>query len=159
MSGLTERITVHHIRAFPDGRIEVERVYQIMRGEDVVSTMVNEKAQLLMPGDDLTGIEAPVVALAHALWAPEAIADGVARLTADIAARHAKMNADAALVEAKIATRREGHKGAHAELDKEDERIKQRTEVVKRDQEALASARNDIAKEMKRQAALRSQTP
>lgn len=55
------------IEVLPSGHIQVRRDDQVLEGDEVLSTKPHR--HVLAPGDDLTGQDPRVVAVAQAAWA------------------------------------------------------------------------------------------
>lgn len=72
MTTITESSTIDNLNVTEAGCIEVRRADKVLRdGEEIAKTY---HRHVLTPGDDLTGQDERVVAVATAVWTPEVIA-------------------------------------------------------------------------------------
>jgi hypothetical protein len=69
---LTERIIFSLCEVLPNTTLQVRMANQIVDGDVVKASTFNRYC--LTPGSDLTGQPEQVVAIANAIWTPEAIA-------------------------------------------------------------------------------------
>jgi urease accessory protein UreE len=65
---ISELSIIDKIEVLEDGQIQVRRADKVLR--DGVEIAKTYHRHVLAPGDDLTGQDAKVVAVAHAVWAP-----------------------------------------------------------------------------------------
>lgn len=75
---LTEEHVIDSINATEFGTLEIRCAQRILRDGDVVSQTYHRTS--LNPGDDLSGQDAKVIAIANAVWTPEVIAAYQARM-------------------------------------------------------------------------------
>ena len=68
---LTKESMIDLIQVLGDGQIQVRRATRIV--EDGVELSRSYHRHVLAPGDDLTGQDARVVAIAKATWTPEVV--------------------------------------------------------------------------------------
>jgi hypothetical protein len=151
MSTLTERSVIHWIKVLPSGDIEIERADQVLR--DGVLIGGTNSTQLLQAGQDVSSLvlESEVLAIAAAVWWPDlaqakaaemlqAMRDNYASLLAAQAEQAQLLeqanaaNHDAAM----LAQATRAHQLLEAEiasLDRVQQQIAQREELVKRDVE------------------------
>jgi chromosome segregation ATPase len=162
MSTLTERNQVQSITAHADGRVEVVRLLQALRADEVVhSTTVS---QAIAPGDELPAqLEPEVLAVIAAAWTPakmDAARDALlARIRknfdlvdAEQLARQERLaeairQNDAA--EEALTRSRQAIQASHAELDTEHATLAERHETV-------TQARSDL---FRRHEQIRAQHP
>lgn len=143
MSTLTERNIIQSITSHSDGRVEVVRLLQALRGDEVVHSTT--LAQEIAPGDELSpDLEPQVLAVLVATWTPEkmkAARDALlARIRKDFdlvdaeqrtrqeQLAEARRQNDAA--EAALTRSREAIRAAHGELDTEHATLARRHETV-----------------------------
>jgi hypothetical protein len=99
---ITEQSVIDQISVDLAGNISVRRDDQVLRDGAVIAS--NFHRHVLTPGDDLTGQDARVVAVATAIWTPEAMKARTAEVVAQAAKETAERNA--AINEAKDTARK-----------------------------------------------------
>ena len=69
---LTKEVAIDKIEVLEQGTIQVRQITRVI--EDGTELSASYHRWSLSPGDDLTGQEPKVVAIANAVWTPEVIA-------------------------------------------------------------------------------------
>lgn len=88
---LTETKVIDQITITENGSVQYREATRIMRDDEIVAQTFHRTS--LVPGQDLTGQPAQVVAIAQAAWTPEVLAAYQAeqeRIAAEAAARAAE---------------------------------------------------------------------
>lgn len=80
---LTEIKSIDQIVVTAHGDVTYREATQIMRGDELVAKTYHRTS--LMPGQDLTGQPAQVVAICNTAWTPEVIAAYQAHMAAQVA--------------------------------------------------------------------------
>lgn len=88
---ITEKSTIDQITVDAAGNISVRRCDQVLRGDEVIASTFHR--HVLAPGDDLTGQDPRVAAVAAAVWTPESIAARTAEVIAQAQAETATRKA------------------------------------------------------------------
>ena len=95
---IIEQSIIDQISVDIAGNISVRRDDQVLRDGAVIASSFHR--HVLTPGDDLTGQDARVVAVATAIWTPEAMATRTAEVVAQAAKETAERKAAIAASEA-----------------------------------------------------------
>jgi hypothetical protein len=145
MTTLTERTVLQSIRVLAGGRIEVERVEQILRGDEVIHSRPILPPQVLEPGKDVPGadLEPEVLAVVAAAWTPQQLEASIASMRERICTAQAA--ADAALTDVKRT--RDAVDAAHAELNAEQQTLAERAELVSTERSSLFAQHEAIRKQ------------
>ena len=69
---LTKEVAIDKIEVLENGTIQVRQITRVI--EDGTELSASYHRWSLSPGDDLTGQDPKVVAIANAIWTPEVIA-------------------------------------------------------------------------------------
>jgi hypothetical protein len=139
---ITEKSTIDQITVDATGNVSVRRCDQVLRGGEVIASTFHR--HVLAPGDDLTGQDPRVAAVAAAVWTPESIAvrtaEVIAQARSETATRKAALAEEADKQAQAAAAIEEAMAQERARIEQLQKEVQEAAERTEQDRQRISAA-------------------